>query len=126
MDYRYRISQDELKRLYENAKSRIAAHPEIAEEYQKIIQECPYFESEKEALQSALKLMSDGYSTYQIWADIEKDGDIIRVKNWWIVTKDWRVKQAADYLGLALMYDTVRLQTIINYKVDIDEVIAYY
>ena len=126
MDYKYRISQEELKRLYEHAKARMVAHPDIAEDYQKNIQKCPYFESEREALQSAIKMIKDGFSSYQIWAKFEKEDDIFRITNWWIVTDDWKIKQAADYLGLALMYDTVRLQTIIDHDVDIDEVVAYY
>ena len=127
MDYKYRISQDELKRLYENAKERMDAHPELADNYEKIIQEYPFFESEKDALQSALKMMNDKFSDCQIWAKVEKDDDIFRIRNWWIVTDDWKIKQAADYLAMALMYDNVRLLDIINNNnIEIDDVVAYY
>ncbi len=126
VDYRFRIGQDELTTLYNAAQARAKAHTEIADKYQAVIRECPYFESEKEALQSAIDLMKKEYSDFQIWAQIEKVEDIVRLKNLWIVTDDWKVKQAAEYLGLALMYDSTRLQNIVYDNVSIDNVVAYY
>ena len=35
MEYRYRISQDDLARIYENAQARMDANPEIAEKHKK-------------------------------------------------------------------------------------------
>ncbi len=126
IDYRFRIGQEELTTLYNASKARTKAHSDITDKYQAIIRECSHFDSEKEALQSAVDLMKKEYSDYQIWAQIEKAGNVVRVKNWWIVTDDWKVKQAADFLGLALMYDSTRLQNIIYDKVSLDDVVSYY
>lgn len=126
MEYRYRISQDEMRYLYENARGRMNAHPEYADEQKKIIQKHSYFKTEKEALLAAIRLEKESLYDYQIWAEIEKKGDVFRIQNHWILTDDWKTKQAADYIGMALMYDETRLQTIVNDKVEIDDVIAYY
>jgi len=84
----------------------------VCKKYKKIIEGLPYFKSEKEALTHALNLMKKDFSDYQVWAKIEKDGKIFHIADWWIVTDDWRVKQTADYIGLALVYDNIRLQKI--------------
>lgn len=126
MEYRFRISQDDLNTLYESSRLRLDAHPELAERHKEIIQKYPFFESEKEALEYAIKMINENYSDYQIWVKIEKEEDIIHIQKWWIVTDDWKIKQSADYLGMALMYDSTRLQNIIYDNIKIDDVIAYY
>ena len=63
---------------------------------------------------------------YQIWAKIEKGDDgIFRIQDRWLVTNDNKVKLAADYIGMALMYDDVRFCKIIDNNIKIDDVIAY-
>lgn len=126
MDLRYRINQDELKRLYENAKGRMDAHPDIAEKHQNIIQKCPYFKNEKDALEAAVKLEKENPYSCQVWAKVEKKDDIYRIIDWWIATDDWKIKQSADYVGMALMYDETRLQNIIDSNAEIDDIVAYY
>lgn len=127
MAYQYRISQDEMKRLYEAAKGRMDAHLEFADEQKEIIANCPYFKTEKEALQTAIKLIKKNQSDYQIWAKIEKGDDgIFRIQNWWIVTDDGKTKMAADYIGMALMYDDTRLSRIIDNNIGINDVVAYW
>ena len=113
MDYRFRISQDELEYTYENAKGRMAAHPDFAERHNNIIQEHPHFDSEKEALEAAIKMENENPYTCQIWAKVEKVDDIYRIQDYWIVTDDVKIKTAADYIGMVQMYDETRLQNII-------------
>ncbi len=126
MKYRYRMNQERLKYLYESAESRIDAHPNIAEKHRADIQKCTHYESEKEALSRALELERENPYSCQIWAKIEKADDIYRIQKYWLVTDDVKIKMAADYIGMALMYDETRLQNIIYNKVKIDDVIAYY
>lgn len=125
MEYRFRINQDDLSYLYNSAQARIKAHPEFAEKQKKVIQEHTYFKTEKEALESTISKMKDNNASYQIWAKTEKEGNIIRIQDYWITTDDNKVKLAADYLGMALIYDTTKLQNIIDDNVKIDNVIAY-
>lgn len=116
-----------MKRLYEAAKGRMDAHLEFADEQKEIITNCPHFKTEKEALQNAIKLIKKNQSDYQIWAKIEKGDDgIFRIQNWWIVTDDGKTKMAADYIGMALMYDDIRLSRIIENNIGINDVVAYW
>lgn len=124
---RYRISQEEMKYTYERAKARMDFHIDYANKQKDIIAKHPYFKTEKEALQEALKLIKKTKSDCQIWAEIEKgDDDIYRIQNKWIVIEDGKIKLAAEYIGMALMYDDIRFNRIINNNIPIDEVIAYW
>lgn len=124
-DYRYRISQRDLNYIYESAKSRMEAHPDVAKKHQNIIQKCPYFKSEREALEAAVRLEKDNLYRCQIWAKVEKDEDIYRIQNYWLVTDDGIIKLSAEYIGMALLYDGTRLSKIINGNAKIDDVVAY-
>ena len=124
---RYRISQEEMKYTYERAKARMDFHIDYANKQKDIIAKHPYFKTEKEALQEALKLIKKTKSDCQIWAEIEKgNDDIYRIQNKWIVIEDGKIKLAAEYIGMALMYDDIRFNRIINNNIPIDEVIAYW
>lgn len=124
---RYRISQEEMKYTYERAKARMDFHIDYANKQKDIIAKHPYFKTEKKALQEALKLIKKTKSDCQIWAEIEKgDDDIYRIQNKWIVIEDGKIKLAAEYIGMALMYDDIRFNRIINNNIPIDEVIAYW
>lgn len=113
--------------LYTSAQGRMKANPDAADRFSKIIQEFPRFKTEKEALQRAIKLIKENQSDFQIWAKIEKGDDgIYRVQNWWIVTDDAKVKQAAEYIGMALMYDDIRFSRIISDNVKLDDVVSYW
>ncbi len=105
-----RISQDELEYTYENAQGRMRANPDFAEAQKSIIQECPHFNTEKDALKAAIKLENENPYTCQIWAKVEKVDDIYRIQDYWIVTDDAKIKIAADYIGMVQMYDETRLQ----------------
>lgn len=126
MAYQFRMMQDELRRLYETAKARMDANPEIAEKHKKAIREHSSFKSEKEALQAAIKLRKENHWGCQIWASVEKVDDIYRIQNYWLVTDDGKTKLSADYIGMALMYDETRLLNIIDNNVKIDDVVAYW
>lgn len=126
MDYRFRISQEELNYIYENAKGRMDANPDIAENHKKEIEKYPFFKTEKEALQAAIKMRKDNHYGCQIWAKIEKTDGIYRIVNYWLVTDDGKIKLSADYIGMALMYDERRLQKIIKNNIAIDDIIAYF
>lgn len=56
---------------------------------------------------------------------IEKTDGVYRILNHWLVTDDGKIKQSAEYIGMALMYDETRLERIINNGIKIDDVIAY-
>ena len=125
MEYRYRMSQDELAYTYEHAQARMDAHPEYADKQKLIIQAQSFFKSEKDALQAAIEQRKDNHWGCQIWAMIEKTDGVYRIINHWLVTDDGKIKQSAEYIGMALMYDETRLERIINNDVKIDDIIAY-
>ena len=123
-DLRYRISQEEMKYTYESAKARMDCHVEHANKQKDIIAKQPFFKTEREALQAALK--NENLLDYQIWAKIEKGEDgIFRIQNNWIVTDDVFVKLAAEYIGMALMYDDIRFNRIIYNNIKIDDIVSY-
>ena len=126
MEYRFRISQEELDYIYENAKGRMDANPDIAEMHKKEIEKYPFYKTEKEALQAAIKMRKENHYGCQIWAKIEKADGVYRIVNYWLVTCDGKIKLSADYIGMALMYDERRVQKIINNNIAIDDVIAYF
>lgn len=123
---RYRISQEEMKYTYERAKARMDFHIDYANKQKDIIAKHPYFKTEKKALQEALKLIKKTKSDCQIWAEIEKgDDDIYRIQNKWMVIKDGKIKLAAEYIGMALMYDDIRFNRILNNNINIDDIVSY-
>lgn len=122
---RFIMSQDELKYVYESAKGWMEYHPDIAAKYQNIIREYPHFESEKDALEAAVKIEKEHPYTCQIWAKLEKNEEYYGIQNWWIVTDDWKVLQAAEYIGMAQIYDETRLSRIVRDNPSIDEVIEH-
>lgn len=126
MNYRHILNQEELRFIFENAKVRTAAHPDIAKKHQKVIDKCSFYKSEKEALQAAIAQSSGNICDCQIWAKIVKEDDVYRVLNYWLLTDDVNIKQSAEYIGMAQMYDATRLLTIVNEEIPIDDVIAYF
>lgn len=125
-DYKFRMSQDDLKFVYETALSRMVAHPSIAKKEWRLINDFPFFKSEKEALAKAFELMQNKRANCQIWAKVEKSGDVFRVAHWWVVTDDWKIQKAADYIGMAQMYDTPRLRRLLAENAAIDDIVAYW
>jgi arginine utilization protein RocB len=103
VEYRNGMEQYILQFVYESAKERIEAHPDIADKFQNIIQNYPYFKTEKEALEAAVKKEKDN-PKWQIWAKIEKDEELYRIKDYYIMSNDYKVLQAAEYIGMAQIY----------------------
>lgn len=115
------MTQEQLGHLYESAKLRMEAHPEYAEKQRKIIRNCHVYESEREALEAAIKLPEDDLECCVIWAKIEKDEEYYRVKtNCWLLTYTGDAIKAAEYLGMADMYNSERIQDIIRNNAKID------
>lgn len=115
------MTQEQLGYLYESAKLRIEAHPEYAEKQRVIIQKCRIYESEREALEAAIKLPEEDMASCVIWAEIEKDEEYYRVKtNCWLLTYTGDAIKAAEYLGMADMYNSERIQDIIRNNAKID------
>ena len=115
------MTQEQLGYLYESAKLRIEAHPEYAEKQREKIRKCRVYESERDALEAAVKLPEDEVECCIIWAKIEKVEEFYRIKNdYWLVTYTGDAIKAAEYLGMADMYNSERIQDIIwnNAKID--------
>ena len=104
MEQLRKISQEEFEYVYENAKARIKAHPEHADEQRKIIDKHPHYEDEKEALQAAIDMNNNGHWGCQIWAKIGKDEEYYFIEDYFIVSDDNIVKQAAEYIGMAHVF----------------------
>ena len=123
MGYKLQLTQEILKRVYEDARDLKEYNRELAEEYELLIRDHKFFKTEKEALMEAIKLMKANLYNYQIWAKIDKGKDgVYRVLNWWLVTNDNKVKFAAEHTGLALVYDSTSLLNIMDDNIPLDEV----
>ena len=120
------MSQDDLKFVYETAVSRMAANPSITEREERLIADFPFFKSEKEALVKAFELMQNKRANCQIWAKVEKSGNVFRIANWWVATDEWQIQKAADYIGMAQMYDAPRLRRLLAENAAIDDIVAYW
>lgn len=124
MKYKYEFNQGTLDHIYENAKGRMEFHPDLAEKYTDMIDKHRHYETEREALEIAFQTWESSPMNCQIWAKIEKDEEFYRIMDWWIVTNDWKIKQAAEYIGMVLLYDEVKLSRIVNDDVPIDDILA--
>lgn len=98
---KFRMSQDELAYIYQNAQARIGYNPDIADEYKKKIDEYPFYESEDAALDAAQSINDREHRGCQIWAKIGKDDEYYYIQNYFIATDDNIIKQAAEYIGMA-------------------------
>lgn len=64
-----RTNQVHLQYMYDSAQARMKAHPDIAEKYQKIIQDYPHFDSKEKAREYVTK-KREGTRYYWIFAKI--------------------------------------------------------
>lgn len=127
MIHPHRISQEQLKHIYESAKDRMAAHIERAKQATSIVEKHPHFITQKEALEFAVQKMRETDGWYQVWAKVEKGEDgIYRVQNWWLSTDDIKTIEAAEYIGLAQTHDGSMILSIIDNDIPIDDIVAYY
>jgi len=133
--YKHISSQDELKYLYDSARARMKPDPDLIEmaskiiEKQKAIIQGQTFMTEKEALETAVTEVkkSRHYLGYQIWAKIEKAGDIYRLQEGgWIASCDGRVCFAAEFMGMDQVYDAPKIARICSDNVKIDDLVAYW
>jgi hypothetical protein len=101
------------------------AHPEYAEKRKKIIQDYPYYEGEKDALEAALRLPKDDIHCCIVWAKIEKDEEYYRLNtNYYIVTYKSEEIKAAEYIGMAAIYNASNLFSIIRDNINVDDVVS--
>lgn len=125
--YKFRIMQSDMEYIYTTAKEREKYHPDFAKEQRERISKQTFFKSEKDALEYALKLFRDKRISVQIWAEIEKEGNSYYLKkDRWLVTDDNLVKQSAEYIGMAMMYDYGRIFSLVCDDANVDDVVAYY
>lgn len=77
-------------------------HPEYFKACEKLIQKCPFFTSEMQALQAAQDMCNNrNRGIVHIWAKIGKDEEYYCIQDYYIVTEDNDVKRAAEYIGMA-------------------------
>jgi hypothetical protein len=122
--YKFVYRQENLQYLYESAIKRMEAHPEYAAKRIKIIQDYPYYESEKDALEAAFRLSKDDMHCCVIWAKIEKDEEYYRINtNYCVVTYTSEEIKAAEYIGMAALYNASNLFGIIHDNINIDDLL---
>lgn len=98
------LGQEELKYVYECGKSRIEFHPDLAEKYRKIIEEYPFYQDRNEAIEKAIQMSEDSHKSYQVWAKVGKDGENYYIQDYYIVSNDYRILIAAEYIGMEQLY----------------------
>ena len=97
--------QGELGYGYERAKRFAELHPEVFAEREKLIQEQPYYTTEEDAIKAARDLERKARTPVQIWAKVGKDEEFYYIDDYFVVTDDNFVKQAADYIGMAHVFE---------------------
>lgn len=99
-----RISQEELKYVYESAQARMEYNPEVAAKYKGMIEAQPSYKSVKEAKQAAIDIYNKGRLECQIWARIGSDEEYYYIQDYFIVSADNRINIAAEYVGMAQIF----------------------
>lgn len=100
MNMTSKFGQDELQYVYESAKSRMEAHPDIADKNIKIINEYPYFTTLDDAIKYANAIDDEYINKCQIWAKVGKDEEYYYIQGYFITTDDVFVSKAAEYIGM--------------------------
>lgn len=126
MKYEMVTSQINLSHTYEVAQTRKRLYPEIAKKYEEAIQKHPHFNSEREALEVALDMVRKENYRCQVWANTKKDEEFYYIEGGWLVTDDPKIKNAADYIGMSLVYDNGQLWSFIDDGLEIDDIIAQH
>ena len=103
-----RIKNDQrtLGYAYENALAMENYHPRVFEDRQKMVQALPFYEDEEGAIKAAIELSKTAKENCQVWARVGKEEEYYFIQNYFIVTNDNRIKQAAEYIGMAQIYAT--------------------
>ena len=97
---RKNLEQDELQYVYDSAQQRMDAHPELAEKYKKIINDFAFYQNRDEAIKAAMELNRENLSEYQVWARVDKNKERYYIENYYIVSNNWKVLMAAEYIGM--------------------------
>ncbi|MDO4813434.1 MAG: hypothetical protein Q3995_07965 [Eubacteriales bacterium] len=79
-------------------------NPEVAKKHKKTIQNFPHFTSESEAIKAADKMNESSSLFCQVWAKVDKDEEYYHIQDYYIVTDDNLILQAAEYIGMAHIY----------------------
>ena len=103
IDQRY-LGQEELKYVYERGKKRIECHPELADKYIKIIEEFPFYQDRNEAIEKAIQMSKDNHEQYQVWAKVGNDVEHYYIQDYYIVSNDYRILIAAEYIGMEQLF----------------------
>lgn len=103
IDQRY-LGQEELKYVYERGKNRIECHPELAKKYRKIIEEFPFYQDRNEAIERAIQMNKDSLEPYQVWAKVGKDEEYYYIQDYYIVSNDYHILIAAEYIGMEQLF----------------------
>lgn len=106
-----KMYQDELQHVYEAAHARMEAHPEHTEKQKKILDKYNFLKSEDEAFE-LVKSYDKRPFKCQVWANIEKDEEYYYCADKWIVSDDYDILLAAEYLGFAQVYPHSELHKI--------------
>ena len=105
-----RFNQVHLQYMYDSAQARMKAHPDIAEKYQKIIQNYPHFDSKEKAREHVTKNGKGRRFYYWIFAKIGKDEEFYFTQDYFIAVSDAdenvEIIKAAEYLGMEMIYST--------------------
>jgi len=108
--------QDELDYIYKSALARVSAHKEYADKQRDILNHYSFLATEDEAISKAMLLIKEDSFHCQIWAGIKKDEEYYYISDKWIVSEDWNVLLAAEYLGFAQVYTNSELHTMYGKK----------
>lgn len=101
-----RFNQVHLQYMYDSAQARAKAHPDIAEKYQKIIQDYPLFDSKEKAREYVAKKEKKPHTQYRIFAKIDKDEEFYFVRKDYFIAipeDDGAGTLAAEYLGMEMI-----------------------
>lgn len=110
-----RTNQVHLQYMYDSAQARMKAHPDIAEKYQKIIQNYPHFDSKEKVREYVSKKEKETDSCYRIFAKIGKDEEFYFVQKDHLIVvpgDDGAGTKAAEYLGMEMIYWTNNVDEI--------------
>lgn len=94
------LSQDELKYVYEHAERRMEYHPDLAEKYRKIIEKYSFYTDKNMAIERAIELSKSSLRHYQVWAKVRKNEEFYYIKDYYIVSNDYKILIAAEYIGM--------------------------
>lgn len=95
------IPQECLKYIYESAQARLGYDAEREEEYRERLQKLPVYTNEEDAVKAFFDVWNKRKGNLWILAKVGVDEEYFYVQeDYFLVTDDGLMLQAADYLGL--------------------------